>query len=48
MTAPDWDKVTRHLDALYDATEVLDALFHGRKFTLDGHLVGSIGEVVAA
>lgn len=48
MISPDWDEVTRHLDALYDASEGLEALFPGRKFTLDGHLVGSIGEVVAA
>jgi hypothetical protein len=48
MSGPDWDEVTKHLDALYDASEGLKALFPGRKFTLDGHLVGSIGEVVAA
>lgn len=48
MSSPDWDEVTQHLDALYDASEALEALFPGRKFTLDGHLVGSIGEVVAA
>lgn len=48
MTSPDWAEVTRHLDALYDASEGLEALFPGRKFTLDGHLVGSIGEVIAA
>jgi hypothetical protein len=48
MPSPDWTEVTRHLDALYDASEGLEALFPGRKFTLDGHLVGSIGEVVAA
>ena len=26
----------------------LEQLFHGRRFTLDGHLVGSIGGVLAA
>lgn len=26
----------------------LESLFQGRKFTLDGHLVGSIGEVFVA
>ena len=36
------------LDALYAATDRLEVLFPGRKFTLDGHLVGSIGEVIAA
>lgn len=48
MTATDWTEVTSHLDALYAASEGLEAIFTGRKFTLDGHLVGSIGEVVAA
>lgn len=48
MTATDWTEVTSHLDALYAASEGLEAIFIGRKFTLDGHLVGSIGEVVAA
>jgi hypothetical protein len=44
----DWDAVASHLDALYSAADGLEKLFPGRKFTLDGHLVGSIGEVVAA
>lgn len=33
---------------IYQATAELEALYPGRKFTPDGHLVGSIGEVVAA
>lgn len=44
----DWAQVTRHLDDLYTASDGLERMFPGRKFTLDGHLVGSIGEVVAA
>lgn len=44
----DWDEVRALLDQLYAASERLEALFEGRKFTLDGHLVGSIGEVIAA
>lgn len=44
----DWERVARHLDELYDASEGLEQIFPGRKFTLDGHLVGSVGEVVAA
>ena len=44
----DWEKVARYLDALYEASEGLEGIFAGRKFALDGHLVGSIGEVVAA
>lgn len=34
--------------AIYRAVAELEALHPGRKFTPDGHLVGSIGEVVAA
>ena len=48
MTHPDWTEVKSRLDALYNAAEGLERLFPERKFTLDGHLVGSIGEVVAA
>lgn len=33
---------------LYELVAQLEALFPGRRFTPDGHLVGSIGEVVAA
>lgn len=33
---------------IYEAVEALEASYPGRKFTPDGHLVGSIGEVVAA
>ena len=33
---------------IYRAVEALSAAYPGRKFTPDGHLVGSIGEVVAA
>ena len=32
---------------LYRITQHFERLFHDRHFTLDGHLVGSIGEVVA-
>lgn len=34
--------------AIYRAVEELSVMYPGRKFTPDGHLVGSIGEVVAA
>lgn len=34
--------------AIYKAVAELESLYPGRKFTPDGHLVGSIGEVVAA
>jgi hypothetical protein len=43
-----WDEVRRLLDDLYRAADRLEELFPGRKFTLDGHLVGSLGEVIAA
>jgi hypothetical protein len=33
---------------IYEAVEELEARYPGRKFTPDGHLVGSIGEVIAA
>jgi len=33
---------------LYSKVRELERLFPGRRFTLDGHLVGSIGEVLAA
>jgi hypothetical protein len=33
---------------IYRAVVRLEALYPGRKFTPDGHLVGSIGEVIAA
>lgn len=34
--------------AIYEAVKELETLYPDRKFTPDGHLVGSIGEVVAA
>lgn len=34
--------------AIYEAVAQLEVAYPGRKFTPDGHLVGSIGEVVAA
>ncbi|MDE2145777.1 MAG: hypothetical protein KGJ24_03725 [Burkholderiales bacterium] len=33
---------------LYEIVEKLECLFPGRRFTPDGHLIGSIGEVLAA
>jgi hypothetical protein len=48
MTTVDWTEVAVELEKLYDASARLEAMFPSRKFTLEGHLVGSIGEVVAA
>jgi hypothetical protein len=41
-------QVPRLIKALYATVDELNSLFPGRPFTPDGHLVGSIGEVVAA
>lgn len=41
-------KLPEPVAAIYRAVEELSAAYPGRKFTPDGHLVGSIGEVVAA
>lgn len=48
MSKNDWARVGVLIDTLYQTTETLEQLFPGRKFTLDGHLVGSVGEVVAS
>lgn len=41
-------KLPAPVAAIYRAVAELEDLFPGRRFTPDGHLVGSIGEVVAA
>src|SRR3546814_7595988 len=48
MREVDWAEVRNLLDSLYTASTRLETLFSGRRFTLDGHLVGSVGEVIAA
>ena len=48
MTEVDWKAVAETIRNLYRCTDALEEVFPGRKFTLDGHLVGSIGEVTAA
>ncbi len=42
------NKIPQLLNQLYRIVAELESLFPGRKFTLDGHLVGSLGEVIAA
>ncbi|MFC5344327.1 hypothetical protein ACETK8_17565 [Brevundimonas staleyi] len=37
----------REVEAIYQAVATLERNYPGRKFTPDGHLVGSIGEVIA-
>ena len=41
-------KLPAPVAAIYKAVAELEAAYPGRKFTPDGHLVGSIGEVIAA
>ena len=43
-----WSEVPALLTSLYRVVNRLEELFPGRKFTPDGHLVGSIGEAIAA
>lgn len=43
-----WEEVRELLSLLYQIVGRLEIIFPGRKFTPDGHLVGSIGEVIAA
>jgi Family of unknown function (DUF6998) len=53
MPDGDWDerrlaKIRALIRQLYAVVSKLEKEFEGRKFTPDGHLVGSIGEVVVA
>jgi len=41
-------EISKLIRELYAVVERLETLFPGRRFTPDGHLVGSIGEVLAA
>lgn len=45
---PSIDRVPELVRKLYKLVAEFESLFPGRPFTPDGHLVGSIGEVVAA
>ncbi|HVG51658.1 MAG TPA: hypothetical protein VM867_08500 [Xanthobacteraceae bacterium] len=47
MTALPRIKLPPAVAMLYQASAELAAAYPGRHFTLDGHLVGSIGEVIA-
>ena len=42
------DHIRWRIQEMYKISSELEKNFPGRKFTLDGHLVGSIGEVIAA
>jgi len=43
----DMELVQIKIQELYSIVNELEDTFSGRKFTLDGHLVGSIGEVLS-
>ena len=47
MKPGDRVRLPKAVRKLYEAVEELKAAYPGRHFTPDGHLVGSIGEVVA-
>jgi hypothetical protein len=47
MKPGDRVKLPKSVAALYKVVEELEEAYPGRPFTPDGHLVGSIGEVVA-
>lgn len=40
--------IAKKATELFSITKELEELYPGRKFTIDGHLVGSIGEVLVA
>jgi hypothetical protein len=42
------DQIPAPIERLYAIVEELETLFPGRRFTLDGHMVGGLGEVLAA
>src|SRR5271169_6641589 len=42
------NKIPELVKKLYEIVSELEGLYPGRKFTPDGHMVGSIGEVIAA
>jgi len=41
------DRVPRLVGRLYEIVSELEELFPGRHFTLDGHIVGSLGDLLA-
>ena len=45
---PNWEVARSEIEKIYSAVETLEQIFPTRKFTPDGHLVGSLGEVLAA
>jgi hypothetical protein len=47
-TTPKLVPLPPEVDKIYEAVIVLEQKYPGRRFTPDGHTVGSIGEVIAA
>jgi hypothetical protein len=48
---PDWtrmNEVPSLIARLYEVVDALEDIFPGRRFTPDGHLIGSLGESLAA
>lgn len=48
MLETNWAEVGELVDQIYQSTNALERHFPVRKLTLDGHLVSSVGEVVAS
>ena len=44
----DIDEFPKVIRSIYDAVDALERMFPGRHFTPDGHMVGSLGEALAA
>jgi len=44
----DKDAFPKLLRSIYDSVDALEAMFPGRHFTPDGHMVGSLGEALAS
>lgn len=42
------EMVAQKIKMLYRITQELEAMFPGRHYTPDGHMIGSIGEALAA
>lgn len=47
-TAMMQELVAEKIQLLYQISRDLETLFPGRHYTLDGHMIGSIGEALAA
>ena len=48
MTFMDHQEFQKHVKNLYSIVAALEQMFPGRPFTPDGHMVGSLGECLAA